>query len=158
MNYSDDDRISYSTGGSYDYHEFRFKIDEGVWSIAQISMLHEGYGSGGHALYIWNYNTVSWEMVSSTTESGPPDKILTGIRNSGFPNYIQGGYLQLLAIANEPDSTTIYTDYVKVETTSTTPAAVPTLSQWGMIGMAIVLAAFLVWSVRRRWVVNAGKS
>ena len=36
--------------------------------------------------------------------------------------------------------------------------SVPTLSQWGMIGMAIVLAAALVWSVRRRWVVSAGKS
>jgi hypothetical protein len=31
------------------------------------------------------------------------------------------------------------------------PSAVPTLSQWGMIGMAIALAAALVWSVRRRW-------
>jgi hypothetical protein len=38
------------------------------------------------------------------------------------------------------------------------PSAVPTLSQWGMIGMAIVLAAALVWSVRRRWVVSASKS
>jgi hypothetical protein len=38
------------------------------------------------------------------------------------------------------------------------PASVPTLSQWGMIGMAIVLAAFLAWSVRRRWVISAGKS
>ena len=38
------------------------------------------------------------------------------------------------------------------------PSAVPTISQWGMIGMGIVLAAFLVWSVRKRWVVSAGKS
>jgi hypothetical protein len=38
------------------------------------------------------------------------------------------------------------------------PASVPTLSQWGMIGMALVLAAFLVWSVRRRWVISADKS
>lgn len=38
------------------------------------------------------------------------------------------------------------------------PSAIPTLSQWGMIGMAIVLAAFLVWSVRRRWVISADKS
>ena len=37
-------------------------------------------------------------------------------------------------------------------------ASVPTMSQWGMIGMALVLAAFLVWSIRRRWVVSAGKS
>jgi len=38
------------------------------------------------------------------------------------------------------------------------PSAVPTLSQWGMIGMAIVLAAFLIWSIRRRWTVRTGKS
>jgi hypothetical protein len=37
-------------------------------------------------------------------------------------------------------------------------ASVPTLSQWGMIGMGILLAAALVWSVRRRLVVNADKS
>jgi uncharacterized repeat protein (TIGR01451 family) len=38
------------------------------------------------------------------------------------------------------------------------PSAVPTLSQWGMIAMGILLAAALVWSVRRRWVISAGKS
>jgi len=38
------------------------------------------------------------------------------------------------------------------------PTGVPTMSQWGMIGMAIVLAAFLAWSVRRRLVASAGKS
>ena len=121
-------------------------------------MLHEGYGSSGHALYVWNYNTAQWEKVSSTTETGPPDKILTGIRNSDFPDYIQGGYLQLLAIANEPDSTTIYTDYVKVETTSTAPAAVPTLSQWGMTGMGILLAALLAWSVKKRRIFSVSKN
>jgi hypothetical protein len=38
------------------------------------------------------------------------------------------------------------------------PTDVPTVSQWGMIGMAIVLAAFLVWSVRRRWATRTDKS
>ena len=38
------------------------------------------------------------------------------------------------------------------------PSSVPTMSQWGMIGMAIVLAAFLIWSVRRRWVIGTGKN
>jgi hypothetical protein len=38
------------------------------------------------------------------------------------------------------------------------PSPVPTLSQWGMIGLAMVLAAFLVWSVRRRWVTSTDKS
>lgn len=35
---------------------------------------------------------------------------------------------------------------------------VPTLSQWGLIGMGILLAAFLIWTVRRRWAVSAGRS
>ena len=118
-------------------------------------MLHEGYGTSGHALYVWNYNTAQWEKVSSTTETAP-DRILTGIRNSDFPNYIQGGYLQLLAIANEAGSTSIYTDYVKVETTSEAPSTVPTLSQWGMLGMGILLAALLVWSVRKRRIISVG--
>jgi hypothetical protein len=38
------------------------------------------------------------------------------------------------------------------------PTSVPTLSQWGMIGMGILLAAALVWSVRKRWVVRTDKS
>ncbi len=38
------------------------------------------------------------------------------------------------------------------------PSSVPTMSQWGMIGMGILLAAALVWSVRRRLVISAGKS
>ena len=56
---------------------------------------------------------------------------------------------------------TIWPDTVEdghVLTMVQTPAmGVPTLSQWGMIGMAIILAAFLVWSVRRRWAVRTGK-
>jgi hypothetical protein len=130
-------------------------INEDVSAITQIFVLHEGYGTSGHALYVWNYNTAQWEKVSSTTETAP-DRILTGIRNSDFPNYIQGGYLQLLAIANEAGSTSIYTDYVKVETTSEAPSAVPTLSQWGMLGMGILLAALLVWSVRKRRIISVG--
>ena len=38
------------------------------------------------------------------------------------------------------------------------PTGVPTLSQWGMIAMGILFAAFLIWSVRRRWVVSADRS
>ena len=38
------------------------------------------------------------------------------------------------------------------------PTSVPTLSQWGMMAMGMLLAAALVWSVRRRWVISAGKS
>jgi len=38
------------------------------------------------------------------------------------------------------------------------PTAVPTLSQWGMIGMVSLFAAFLLWSLRRRRVIGANKS
>ena len=38
------------------------------------------------------------------------------------------------------------------------PTAVPTLSQWGMIGMAILFAIFLIWSLRRKQVISANKS
>lgn len=40
---------------------------------------------------------------------------------------------------------------------SSPPTAVPTLSQWGMIGMAILFAAFLIWSLRRRRIISANK-
>jgi hypothetical protein len=79
-------------------------------------MLHEGSGTGGHALHIWNNNTASWEKVASTNIS-VPDQVLTAIITSDFSNYIEGGYLQLLAIANKDTSGTIYTDYVKVDVT-----------------------------------------
>jgi hypothetical protein len=39
-----------------------------------------------------------------------------------------------------------------------TPSPVPTISQWGMIGMGMVLAVALVWSIRRRWVVRTSES
>lgn len=37
-------------------------------------------------------------------------------------------------------------------------APVPTLSQWGMIGMGILLGIALVWSVRRKWVTSTDKT
>jgi hypothetical protein len=43
-------------------------------------------------------------------------------------------------------------------TPTPSPAPVPTISQWGMIGMGILLAAALVWAIRRRWVVSTDKS
>ena len=38
------------------------------------------------------------------------------------------------------------------------PTAVPTVSQWGMIGMITMFAAVLIWSIRRRWVIGANRS
>ena len=38
------------------------------------------------------------------------------------------------------------------------PTAVPTTSQWGMIGMVTLFAVFLIWSLRRRRIVSINKS
>ena len=99
---SDDNRAWYSSGGKdYDFHRFEFKIDEAVSDITQIYALHEGYGgTGGHALYIWNHTNSEWELAANTTTTGPPDQILSKTFTSGFSDYIEGGYLQLLAQAN----------------------------------------------------------
>jgi hypothetical protein len=48
-------------------------------------------------------------------------------------------------------------DQVECEPKTTT-TGVPTMSQWGMIAMGILLAALLIWSVRRRWAVRAGNN
>jgi len=106
FNASDDQRDDHhQPAGSYDFHRFKFKIDEPVSQISQIFVLHEGYGDKtegpGHTLYIWNYENAGWESVESTDEGGPPDQILTGTFTSGFSNYLdEDGYLHLLAITN----------------------------------------------------------
>jgi hypothetical protein len=41
---------------------------------------------------------------------------------------------------------------------SSSTAPVPTMGQWGMIGMGILLGIALVWSVRRRWIVINGRA
>jgi len=106
---SDDSRAWYSSDGKdYDFHRFEFKIDEAISDITQIYALHEGYGgSGGHALYIWNYTNSEWELAANTT-AGSSDQILSKTFTSGFSHYIEGGYLQLLAQANTKASSCPY--------------------------------------------------
>ncbi|MFC2003757.1 thioredoxin domain-containing protein, partial [Chloroflexota bacterium] len=103
---SDDDRADFSGPGDYELHKFDFIIDDPISSLARIDVMHEGYsdrtghGTGpGHTLYIWNYTDSNWESAASTAVD-TPDQILTGAFTSGFSNYIQGGHLYLLAIAN----------------------------------------------------------
>jgi hypothetical protein len=67
------------------------------------------------------------------------------------------GYENVAVISSEFVEGEAYSPRLVV-TYGYTTTSVPTMSQWGMIGMAIVLAAFLAWSVRRRLVVSANKS
>lgn len=87
----------------YDFHRFEFKIDDSITCCTQIDVLHEGCGnfsedgSPGHYLYIWNYLNPGWEFVNGTT-NGSCDQTLTGTYTTDWSNYIQGGYVYLLAI------------------------------------------------------------
>lgn len=79
------------------------------------------------------------------------------------------------AISALPSSTTLHFDKVDIMNPSATlvpaevtdgevivtpsaPPPIPTMSQWGAIGMTILFGALLVWFVRRRWVANASRS
>ena len=122
-------------------------------------MLHEGYGTyNGHTLYIWNYTDSKWEEVDTTTVD-TPDQTLTGTFTSDFSDYIdEDGYLHLLAMTNDDEAptTTIYTDYVKVETPSPLGVggeAYPVnklaiLAPW--IGLAVLLIGGITWFTLRR--------
>jgi len=129
---SDDERACYSCyynevlnyhnnygSQGWDYHRFVFKIENSS-GITRFLVLHEGYGTGGHTLYIWNYTTLEWEEVD-TTALDTPDQTLSKTFTSDFSDYIQGGYLHLLAMSNVYQADTICTDYVKVETTTPSP-------------------------------------
>lgn len=97
-----DDRWAYSSTSSYDYHRFKFTIDEAVQSITQIYVEHEGYAYSpegdeyGVKLYIWNCKDLKWESVGRHNASS--DAILSGSFTSDLSRYVdQNGYLQLLA-------------------------------------------------------------
>ncbi len=74
--------------------------------------------------------------------------------NDSFPNINE---VVTFYPSEYDDSSSDYSPKLVVSYVYST-TSVPTLSQWGMIGMAIVLGAFLAWSVRRRLVVSSDNS
>lgn len=154
---SDNERACFDDDEAWDFHRFEFKI-ENASGIAQIYVLHEGYGTyNGHTLYIWNYTDSKWEVVDTTTIE-TPDQELTGTFTSDFSDYIQGGYLHLLAMSNAYETQTICTDYVKVEITTPQPLGVGgeaypvnklgILAPW--IGLTMLLIGSITWFTLRR--------
>ena len=106
-----------------------------------------GYSPGANNDITLNAEGIEWISKTGWTNFGLRGSgDIAGIAPSGTESV---GFLSTDNGEHEPELVVTY--YVP-------PASVPTLSQWGMIGMAIVLAAFLVWSIRRRWVISAGKS
>lgn len=101
---SDDMRFRYSQDDTlrYDFHRFKFKIDEPVLTIGNIYVEHEGWGYGvlgpgfGHSLYIWDVNGANWAEVSSEVGSDS-DFVLSSTYTDNFSHYLDSlGYLQLL--------------------------------------------------------------
>ena len=100
---SNDQKEGHATDDDeYDFHRFEFKIEDTITCCTQIDVLHEGCGffeegGAGHDLYIWNYANPGWELVDSSI-GGSCDQTLMGTFTTDWSNYIQGGYLYLLAI------------------------------------------------------------
>jgi len=105
---SDDERAWFGPSEGYsDYHRFQFKILDPVDTISKIYVEHEGYANitdmniPGLKLYIWNYDTSSWEYLDEHDE-GAADGIANATIFNGFASYINAsGYIHLLAQAKE---------------------------------------------------------
>ena len=104
INTSDNNRASYAKSGmpegQYEFHRFKFKINELISDISQLYVMHEGYGSiGGQTglhFYVWNYTASEWDEVNYNLAGS--DTVIDKTYTSGFSNYINAsGYLQLLA-------------------------------------------------------------
>ena len=86
--------------GPSEYHRFRFKIFESPATLSQIYVEHDGYGDSkqpGLQLFIWNYNTSSWQYLADHNYVSA-----VGVANAtiskNLSNYIDSeGYLNLLA-------------------------------------------------------------
>jgi hypothetical protein len=108
---SDNQRAVFSIGDWSDYHRFKFKIFQASGSISQLYVEHEGYGIGpagepetairGLNLFIWNYDTGSWEFLDDH-DIGDADAITSATIIQNIENYIDNdGFLNLLAQAKE---------------------------------------------------------
>jgi len=132
-----------------------------------------GFSTGGYNDIPLNATGMGWISKTGMTKFGlRSSRDITAIVPGAIAEEIEvssyegGGNISKLVVSYDtapPTPTITPTPIISPTPTITptippTPTDVPTLSQWGMIGMAIVLAAFLVWSVRRRWVVRTGKS
>ena len=111
-------------------HRFRFKIEESTSSITFLKAIWEGYNDKATALtntfYIWDRIANIWRSIGTNTNT--ETRISTTV-TSGFDTYIDPatGYLYLCTFMADPGaiSTSLYTDYVVVIVSYTTPAAPP---------------------------------
>ena len=111
---SDSDRWTTSlvtVDGQYDYQMYRFKVNEDIQAINQLTANWTGYGDIGTGydtyLNIWNNNSSAWEQLDSDNLSSP-DGTLSGAKTSNFNNYIDASdytYIMTKAKVNAPPTT-----------------------------------------------------
>ncbi len=123
---------STSTGSTPNSQKYRFKINELPVTISNLTVLWEGYGidyigsscltEDNYAyLYIWNFTSSSWLLVGSHTSSS--DSTIMKNYTSNINDFVNAsGYLFMYAKTGTPGSNycegNLYTDFVKVETTT----------------------------------------
>jgi len=98
----DDNSVDTDPGGAkIAGHHIRYKITEAEGTVTDITLTSKGYGYHVTAatyafyLYIWNFDSTTWELLDSHT-TGSKDTA-TGSITSNWPNYIDGdGYVHAL--------------------------------------------------------------
>jgi hypothetical protein len=132
---SSDDGWSWATNnqhGDTEWQQFRFKVDQTVISIKNLTVFYKGYGAvafpaptcnnllDGVDLFIWNFTSNSWIYLGSISQLA---QSITVTYASNFNDLINGsGFLYLLA--EVPDSAdkdcikSVSTDFVKVDVES----------------------------------------
>jgi hypothetical protein len=122
---------------------------------------------GDEAQYVWNGPYNIGEAFTAIYQVTVPGGASPGAHLfSGQLEYYENGSGPFtVGVGGDPDVTVTVPPTPTPTITPTLappppppPTAVPTLSQWGMIGMVFLFAAFLIWSLRRRRIVSANKS
>ena len=97
---------------------------------------------------LWYKRWGNWTKYNGNFTSSPISIALVGAGTYQFYS------IAVDNLGNREDPPPTPDDSVKV-----LPAPlVPTLSQWGTIIMAVLFAGFLVWTLRKRLLVDAGKA
>ena len=117
---------------------------------------------GDEAQYVWNgpYNLgQAFTAIYKVTVPGAALQGPYSFISGQLEYYVNGSGPSTVDIGGDPDVTvSVPPTPTPTITPTLPPTAVPTLSQWGMIGMVILFAAFLIWSLRRRRIVSADKN
>ena len=119
------DDVRYTTtasGNKYRSQRFVFNVSEDPLAIVSLYVEWEGYSEAASSiLYIWNYNTGSWEEVGSHSVT-TADAVVSSTYATGVGNYIDAsGQLHLAATGPWANKLPLHTDYIEVVVTAPCP-------------------------------------